>query len=41
VDQALLSPEVNFISKPFTAATLLSKVNQALSGGAKSEGTAG
>ncbi|HUB78632.1 MAG TPA: PAS domain-containing protein [Bryobacteraceae bacterium] len=31
VNQALLSPDLDFLSKPFTTATLLQKVNQALS----------
>ena len=30
VNQALLAPDVQFVSKPFTASTLLNKVNQAL-----------
>jgi PAS domain S-box-containing protein len=38
VNQALLSPDVSFVSKPFTAAVLLSKVNQALGGAPRSAG---
>jgi PAS domain S-box-containing protein len=30
VNQALLAPDANFVSKPYTAATLLHKVNEAL-----------
>ena len=38
VNQALLSDDGNFISKPFTAATLLTKINQALNAAFKSAG---
>lgn len=38
VNQALLSPDVSFVSKPFTAAVLLSKVNQALGGSQRASG---
>jgi two-component system cell cycle sensor histidine kinase/response regulator CckA len=34
VSKALLAPDVSFVSKPFTAAVLLGKVNQLLSGAA-------
>ena len=33
VNQALLAPDVQFVSKPFTASSLLNKVNQALNAG--------
>ena len=39
VNQALLSPDLVFLSKPFTTATLLQKVNQALNGSSQSAGT--
>jgi PAS domain S-box-containing protein len=35
VNHALLAPDVSFVSKPFTGAVLLGKVNRALSGGAQ------
>lgn len=38
VSQALLAPDVAFVSKPFTAAALLGKVNQILKGTPKSSG---
>ena len=39
VNQALLSPDLDFLSKPFTTATLLQKVNQALSANSQGAGT--
>jgi PAS domain S-box-containing protein len=36
VNQALLAPDVDFISKPFTAVALLNKVNQALNSSSQS-----
>ena len=39
VSQALLSPGVPFVSKPFTSGELLGKVNQALNGGSKTAGS--
>jgi CheY-like chemotaxis protein len=39
VNQALLSPDTPFLTKPFTTAELLGKVNQALSAGPKTAGT--
>jgi PAS domain S-box-containing protein len=38
VNHALLAPDVSFVSKPFTAATLLGKVNQALGGNRRTFG---
>ena len=41
VSQALLAPDVHFVSKPFTAADLLSKVNQAINSSSHASGSSG
>jgi PAS domain S-box-containing protein len=38
VNQALLTPDANFVSKPYTAATLLKKVNEALNAAPRTAG---